>query len=90
MIMCVMVLYIIRIYQYYVFSQSILIKVQQCLMMMMILLPLLWTMALGYICKAGVAGDDATRVVFSSGIGRPRYQEAMVGVEGQKDFMLVV
>ena len=38
------------------------------------------------VCKAGVAGDDATRVVFSSVIGRPCYQEAMVGVEGQKDF----
>ena len=38
------------------------------------------------VCKAGFAGDDAPRVVFSSVIGRPHYQEAMVGVGGQKDF----
>ena len=38
------------------------------------------------VCKAGFAGDDAPRVVFSSVIGRPRYQKAMVGVGGQKDF----
>ena len=39
------------------------------------------------VCKAGFAGDDAPRVVISSVVGRPRYQEAMVdtGVE-QKDF----
>ena len=38
------------------------------------------------VCKAGFAGDDAPRVVISSVVGRPRYQEAMVGVGGQKDF----
>ena len=36
-------------------------------------------------CKAGFAGDDAPRAVFSSVVGRPRYQETMVGI-GQKDF----
>ena len=37
------------------------------------------------IYKAGFAGDDAPRAVFSSVVGRPRYQEAMVGLD-QKDF----
>ena len=40
------------------------------------------------VCKAGFAGDDAPRVVISSVVGRPRYQEAMVGVGGQKDFYI--
>ena len=35
-------------------------------------------------CKAGFAGDDAPRSVFSSVVGKPRYQEALVDV-GQKD-----
>eukprot|EP00035_Acanthoeca_spectabilis_P001569 m.81135 g.81135 ORF g.81135 m.81135 type:complete len:377 (+) comp10976_c0_seq1:103-1233(+) len=35
-------------------------------------------------CKAGFAGDDAPRVVFPSIIGRPRYQNCMVGM-GHKD-----
>ena len=37
------------------------------------------------ICKAGFAGDDAPRSVFSSVVGRPRYQGAMVDID-QKDF----
>ena len=36
------------------------------------------------ICKAGFAGDDAPRTFFSSVVGRPRYQGAMVGT-GAKD-----
>ena len=36
-------------------------------------------------CKAGFAGDDAPRAVFPSIIGRPRYQDPIVGME-QKDF----
>ena len=38
-------------------------------------------------CKAGFAGDDAPRVVFSSVVGRPRYQEATpdAGLQ-QEDF----
>ena len=38
-------------------------------------------------CKAGFAGDDAPRVVFSSVVGRPRYQEATLdaGLQ-QEDF----
>eukprot|EP00105_Crassostrea_gigas_P027328 XP_011448623.1 PREDICTED: actin-2-like [Crassostrea gigas] len=35
-------------------------------------------------CKAGFAGDDAPRAVFSSIIGRPRHTGVMVGM-GQKD-----
>ena len=35
-------------------------------------------------CKAGFAGDDAPRAVFPSIVGRPRYQNAMVGM-GHKD-----
>ena len=42
------------------------------------------------VCKAGFAGHDAPRVVISSVVGRPRYQEAMLGVGGRKIFMLVV
>ena len=39
------------------------------------------------IYKAGFAGDDAPRAVFSSVIGRPRYQGVTVdGAIGQKDF----
>ena len=36
-------------------------------------------------CKAGSAGDDAPRTVFSSVVGRPRYPAIMVGA-GFKDF----
>ena len=35
-------------------------------------------------CKAGFAGDDAPRTVFSSVVGRPRYPAIMPGM-GQKD-----
>jgi len=35
-------------------------------------------------CKAGFAGDDAPRSVFSSIVGRPRHQGVMIGM-GQKD-----
>ena len=35
-------------------------------------------------CKAGFAGDDAPRAVFPSIVGRPRYQNVMVGM-GHKD-----
>jgi actin len=34
-------------------------------------------------CKAGFAGDDAPRAVFSSVVGRPRPH--LVGMLGQKD-----
>ena len=36
-------------------------------------------------CKAGFAGDDAPRVVFSSIIGRPRHPSVMVGM-GHQDW----
>ena len=36
-------------------------------------------------CKAGFAGDDAPRVVFSSVVGRPRYQEATYGAGLQQE-----
>uniref|UniRef100_A0A5F8HA19 Actin, cytoplasmic 1 n=1 Tax=Monodelphis domestica TaxID=13616 RepID=A0A5F8HA19_MONDO len=32
-------------------------------------------------CKAGFAGDDASRAVFPSIVGRPRHQGVMVGME---------
>jgi actin-related protein len=35
-------------------------------------------------CKAGFAGEDSPRAVFSSIVGKPRYQAVMVGM-GQKD-----
>eukprot|EP00057_Strongylocentrotus_purpuratus_P034385 XP_794999.1 PREDICTED: actin, cytoplasmic [Strongylocentrotus purpuratus] len=35
-------------------------------------------------CKAGFAGDDAPRAVFSSVVGRPKHQMVMVGM-GSKD-----
>ena len=35
-------------------------------------------------CKAGFAGDDVPRAVFSSIVGRPRHPGEMVGM-GQKD-----
>ena len=35
-------------------------------------------------CKAGLAGYDAPRVVFPSIVGRPRHQGVMVGM-GQKE-----
>jgi len=37
--------------------------------------------------KAGFAGEDAPRSVFSSVIGRPRHQMAMLGM-GQKEFYI--
>lgn len=37
------------------------------------------------IVKAGFAGEDAPRVMFSSIVGRPRHQLAMCGVGG-RDF----
>ena len=37
--------------------------------------------------KAGFAGEDAPRSVFSSVIGRPRHQTAMLGM-GQKEFYI--
>ncbi|KAL9956807.1 hypothetical protein ACROYT_G038346 [Oculina patagonica] len=39
-------------------------------------------------CKAGFAGDDAPRAVFSSIVGRPRHQNVIVGM-GQKDSYVV-
>ena len=42
-------------------------------------------------CKAGFAGEDAPRSVFSSVVGRPHYQRAIVEADiGQQDFMLVI
>jgi actin-related protein len=35
-------------------------------------------------CKAGIAGDDAPRTIFSSIVGRPKVPSIMVGMD-QKD-----
>ena len=39
------------------------------------------------ICKAGFAGDDAPRTVFSSVVGRPRYQGVMVGIDAKDSYV---
>lgn len=38
-------------------------------------------------CKAGFAGDDAPRSVFPSIVGRPKHQDAMIGIE-QEDHLV--
>ena len=37
-------------------------------------------------CKAGVSGDDAPCCVFPSIVGRPKYEEVMVGTK--KEFSI--
>jgi len=38
-------------------------------------------------CKAGFAGDDAPRAVFSSVVGRPKMAQVMVGLDGKDCFV---
>jgi len=38
-------------------------------------------------CKAGFAGDDAPRAVFSSIVGRPKMAQVIVGVDGKDCFV---
>jgi len=38
-------------------------------------------------CKAGFAGDDAPRAVFSSIVGRPRQQMAMIGLDQRDEYV---
>ena len=38
-------------------------------------------------CKAGFAGDDASRAVFPSIVGRPRHQGVMVGMRRKDSYV---
>jgi len=38
-------------------------------------------------CKAGVSGDDAPRSSFPSIVGRPKFQNVIVGMENKGSFV---
>ena len=38
-------------------------------------------------CKAGLAGEDAPRAVFPGIVGRPKYQQIMVGMNDKSSYI---